>query len=534
MSTAGVAAQSALSLAAMNVSTLAKVSKDGRLAGLRIGSLYWGLSLVVRRFLPLATVAVAFSALYLFELDGVGVLGPDEPRYAAIGRSMASTGDFVTPRLWGAPWFEKPPLLYWMDALGTISGLNPDLAGRLPVALLSLAFLAVFFVALQRELSLEAASVATALLATSAGWITYSRLCLTDLPLAVFFSLAVLCALGLVRNSANREQQHWRMLGIGVSLGLACLAKGLVPIALAAPFFWFLRRYWRSWWIAVAGCAFIALPWYIAVYARNGTPFLEDFFLKHHFERLYSVSLQHVQPWYYYFPVLLVGLFPWTPLIGLFAVSAPASAAADRDQRRPFLASVVIFGFVFFSLTLNKLPGYLLPLLPSLFALLGARIDWRLMVRFSRAWLIPCALLIATIPLLGTILPASLSMGRFSLSALKPPTRTEWFYIALPLVVVILARRSWAGLLLVLCVVSGVLYVKSVADPQLDTQVSARGLWRRLAPISDHVCDEWANRDWIFGLSFYRGALIPPCRSGKFDYFLISHSHGQPAIEPIK
>ncbi|MBV9403999.1 MAG: hypothetical protein JO211_01545 [Acidobacteriaceae bacterium] len=100
--------------------------------------------------------------------------------------------------------------------------------------------------------------------------------------------------------------------------------------------------------------------------------------------------------------------------------------------------------------------------------------------------------------------------------------------------VVILARRSWAGLLLVLCVVSGVLYVKSVADPQLDTQVSARGLWRRLAPISDHVCDEWANRDWIFGLSFYRGALIPPCRSGKFDYFLISHSHGQPAIEPIK
>src|SRR5579862_7835041 len=83
--------------------------------------------------------------LYFFGVTAAGVIGPDEPRYAAIGRAMAQTGDWVTPRLWGSPWFEKPALLYWMTAAGFRLGLGPDLAPRLPVALLSVAFLAFFW-----------------------------------------------------------------------------------------------------------------------------------------------------------------------------------------------------------------------------------------------------------------------------------------------------------------------------------------------------------------------------------------------------
>lgn len=94
----------------------------------------------LRRYLPLLTVAFGIACFYLYDLNGVGVLGPDEPRYAAIGRAMAQTGDFVTPKLWGSPWFEKPPLLYWMTAAGTKAGLNAELSARLPVALLSLFF----------------------------------------------------------------------------------------------------------------------------------------------------------------------------------------------------------------------------------------------------------------------------------------------------------------------------------------------------------------------------------------------------------
>src|ERR1700733_3690438 len=83
-------------------------------------------------------------ALYLADLTGMGLVSADEPRYAAIGQAMARSGDWVTPRLWGQPWFEKPALLYWMTAAAFRLGLGEDLAPRLPVALLSVAFL-IFF-----------------------------------------------------------------------------------------------------------------------------------------------------------------------------------------------------------------------------------------------------------------------------------------------------------------------------------------------------------------------------------------------------
>ena len=480
----------------------------------------------LRRFLPLVTLAIAITALYLYHLDGVGVLGPDEPRYAAIGRGMAHTGELVTPRLWGAPWFEKPPLLYWMTAAGTLTRLNPELSARLPVVILSLAFLATAFFLLRAEFGGEAAAVSTALLATCAGWMTYSQLCVTDLPLAVCFSLAVFLALPLLHTDCQSAHVHWRFLLIGACIGLATLAKGLVPIALSLPFFWFLRRFLKVWWIAVVAFSCVALPWYLAVYLQNGYPFVQDFFLKHHFERLYSPSLQHAQPWYYYLPVLLAGAFPWTPLLGLLALRW-----AKWDQRRTFLAVICAFGVLLFSVSLNKLPGYLLPLFPSLFVLVGAQFETRSIVALSRAWLVPCSLLIALIPLFAQILPPSLSTGRVSLVGVRNITRVEWFYIALPVVVVFLARRSWAGLLLVLCIVSGGIYLKARAYPVLDEQVSARQLWKQVKPVSDIVCEDWANRDFVYGLSFYRGSLIPSCSNGKLKYRLVSYGHGPPALE---
>src|SRR5580698_729643 len=128
----------------------------------------------------------------------MGMVQPDEPRYADIGRAMAQSGDWITPRLWGQPWFEKPALLYWMTATGFRLGLGPDLAPRLPVALLSLLFLAFFWVRLDVEFGRRAASFATAMLATSAGWLAYSHVAVTDLPMAAFFSAAVFLSLGWI------------------------------------------------------------------------------------------------------------------------------------------------------------------------------------------------------------------------------------------------------------------------------------------------------------------------------------------------
>src|SRR5579863_3611863 len=98
-----------------------------------------------------ALAVSALFVLYFFGLNRTGLLGPDEPRYAAIGREMAETGDWITPRLYGKPWFEKPALLYWLTAAGFNAGLGDDLAPRLPVAVVSAGFLIFYFFNLRRQ-----------------------------------------------------------------------------------------------------------------------------------------------------------------------------------------------------------------------------------------------------------------------------------------------------------------------------------------------------------------------------------------------
>ena len=484
--------------------------------------LYWGLT-ALRRTLPFVTLALAIAALYLYNLNGVGVLSSDEPRYSAIGVAMAHTHRFITPRLWGSPWFEKPPLLYWLIAAGASLGLGPELAGRLPVALLSLAFLACYFALLRREFGISSAGVSTALLATSAAWVAFSNLAVTDLALAAFFGLATLLALPLLRGEASSASE--RFSAIGICLGLAALAKGFVPFALALPFFFFLRRYWRKWWVAAIWCFAVAAPWYIAISLQNGTAFWNEFFIKHHLERLYSESLEHVQPWYYYFPVLLASMFPWTPLIGLIP-----HRRKDYDARRLFLAIVVVFGVVFFSLSLNKLPGYLLPLLPALFALIGARFESMRVVELSRWWLASCAVLTAVIPLLASIIPRALEGQHGFLHLVGHISRTEAFYIAVPIAVVILARRSWAPTVLVLCVVGSGIYLKHATYPILDSTVSVRGLWRSLGPDRDKICDAGLHRNWQYGLAYYSGAPIPICTGRPGEIALRQQGNRPPTV----
>ncbi|HEX4232136.1 MAG TPA: phospholipid carrier-dependent glycosyltransferase [Bryobacteraceae bacterium] len=488
-------------------------------------TLYWGLT-ALRRTLPLTTLAVALAALYLYGLNGVGVLSSDEPRYSAIGFAMAHTHDFITPRLWGSPWFEKPALLYWLIAAGASLGLGPELAGRLPVALLSLAFVAAYFALLRREFCRSAAAVSTAALATSAAWLGFSSIAVTDIPLAVFFGLATILALPLIGGKSTSASR--RLAAIGICLGLAALAKGFVPFALALPFFWFLRSYWRKWWIAVLWCLAVAAPWYIAVSLRNGTAFWDEFFIKHHLERLYSQSLQHVQPWYYYFPVLLASLFPWTPLLGLLHYRRK-----DWDRRRLFLATVVVFGFVFFSLSLNKLPGYLLPLLPALFALIGARFESMRVVELKRGWLMACAALAALIPLLAGIIPRALEGQRGLLHLIGHISRTEAFYVAVPIAVVLLARRTWAPIVLVISIVASGIYLKHAVDPVLDRSVSARGLWRSLDTERDKICDAGLHRNWEYGLAFYNHGPIPACSGRPGEIALKQQDNRPPVLERL-
>src|SRR5215469_16762269 len=171
--------------------------------------------------------ALLIYFLYFFHLTAAGMLGPDEPRYAAIGRAMARSGDWITPRLWGEAWFEKPALLYWMTGAAFRVGLGPELAPRLPVALLSVAFLVFYWFVIRREFGCHAAGMASLILGTTVAWIGFSQVGVTDLPLTATFSAAMLLAMPWV----VKRERRW-LPAVSALLGLAVLAKGLLPLAL--------------------------------------------------------------------------------------------------------------------------------------------------------------------------------------------------------------------------------------------------------------------------------------------------------------
>lgn len=283
-----------------------------------------------------------------------GLYGPDEPRYASIAREMARSGDWLTPVLDGKLWFEKPPLLYWLGACGYRLGLGPEAAPRVPIGLFSAGFLVWFGWYLRRWLTGRQAAMAAAVLATAAGWVAYSNVAVTDVPLAICFCVAMLLARSWI------DDGRWRDAALaGLFFGLATLAKGLVPLALAAPLLWFARRRFKQWPLVGTATLLVAAPWYWTMWTRHRWAFFDEFILEHHFSRFASNALQHEQPFWFYIPVLLGLLVPWTPFVSL------------RDK---YFVAWAGFGLVFFSAATNKLPGYLMPLLPAIAVLVALRI----------------------------------------------------------------------------------------------------------------------------------------------------------------
>jgi 4-amino-4-deoxy-L-arabinose transferase-like glycosyltransferase len=439
--------------------------------------------------------------LFFYGLTTAGLLGPDEPRYASIGREMALSGDWITPRLWGEAWFEKPPLLYWMTALGFKAGLNDDLAPRLPVALLSAAFILLFFHQVRREFGERAALYSAGILATSGGWLAYSHVAVMDIPLATTFSAAVLLSLRWVRSGGRRG-----LVLAGILLGFAMLAKGLVPLVLIAPLLWVAGRRWPNLFLLAAAAIAVALPWYLLCYLQNGDVFINEFIWKHHISRFASPDLQHVQPWWYYIPVLLGLMFPWTATIALLPHHAD-------DARRKLLLLTVVFGFVFFSAATNKLPGYLLPLLPLVAALAGVRLAE---IGNPRPYILASAALLLLLPFVAGTLPPALARGLTSV----PVAAEDWWAVA-PAVAALIAtilflnrgKRTFAMATTVIAATFGVTYLKVRMFPALDQVVSARPQWLLIRDAPDEYCAGDLHRNHRYGLNYYTRTPLPTCES---------------------
>lgn len=459
--------------------------------------------------------------LYFSGLSAAGMLGPDEPRYASIGRQMARSGDWITPRLWGAPWFEKPALLYWMIGAAFRLGISEDLAPRIPVAVVSVAFLIFFQWLLHREFGARAAWAATLMLGTSAAWLGCSFVGTTDLPMAAAFSAAMLLSLDWIE-TGNRS----RLPLAAALLGMAVLAKGLVPLALTLPLLWCGRRHFRDLlrFPVVGAFLIVALPWYLLCYLRNGSVFLRTFFWEQHFERFMSGALAHGQPVWFYAPVLVAALMPWTPALLLLG-----RRALYRDGRRRFLLLWLLSVLVFFSLSRNKLPGYILPLAPPAAALMGIAL-----ADAKRAfWVLPAAAIcLAAVPAAMPMLPQALAAG-FSRASVPEPQWTWLLPAGLALGVYLLereGRRTAALAAMAVAATIGVVMLKLADLPVIDRAYSARPLWRQIAGRESQVCVESMHRSWRYGLNYYSIEPLPDCSQAPRPLHVRQAPGGQPAI----
>ena len=483
---------------------------------------------MLRKIPPILWLVVPLAyVLYVYGLGSVGILGVDEPRYASVAREMAQSGDWVTPRLWGQPWFEKPALSYWMTAAGFRAGLPPDWAPRLPVALLAIGFLAFYRWMLGREFGCRAAWMATLILGTTGIWLGYSQVGVTDLPLAATFSAAMLLCLPWV----GREDPRY-LPAAAAMLGLATLAKGLVAVVLALPLLWWMRSRRPPARVVVGSVAAflaVALPWYGLCYWRNGWPFIEDFIVKQHFARVTSGSLMHVQPWWFYLKWAPALLLPWTPLLMLFG-----RQAAWRDPRRQFLLAVALFGLAAFSAALNKLPGYILPIVPAVGALTGVVLDEAAKRGAARPLLAGCGLVLVAFPVAAAVLPDALAHGLSHVT--RPRFEAAWLLAAAPALAALALDRRGKRLAAVAAVAAGVgagvFYLKAKAAPELNESVSARGLWSHIAAHAGDVCVDGIDRSWRYGLNYYSVQPIPDCGEAPTPWWLRQEPGQRPRLVP--
>ena len=362
--------------------------------------------------IPLLGVPLILLLLYVCLFSGLGALGlvgPDEPRYAAIARAMAETHDWITPRLWGTPWFEKPVLYYWTAGIAMrLFGVG-EFAARLPSALAALlAVVAAAWTAL-RSYGLGAAWYSLLMLPTSVAMIGFARAASPDMMFAGLLTAAMAVAVEILQKP---RPGPFLRTAFGFFLGAAVLAKGPAAVVLAggATLLWAaLSRQWRAPFrflhplVILVFCA-TALPWYVVCASRN-PDFLRVFIWQHNFERYVTPVFQHPQPFWFFGVILLLAVLPWLPLLITSVIDAATRLHSIKRVSSPalFFACWAVFPLLFFSFSQSKLPGYILPAVPAVVLMLGTSL-----ARYAREKSDALPLVIASI---GLILPASIGIA---------------------------------------------------------------------------------------------------------------------------
>lgn len=326
------------------------------------------------------TMFAAIVVLWFANLGSRALMHPDEGRYAEIAREMSLTGDWVTPRLNGLKYLEKPPFQYWVTAgayraFGVhewTARLWPALAGLLAVVAIGIA---------GRALGGAALGVFAAIALAGTLWHAgMAQIVSLDSGLAFFLTLAF-AGVVIAQRAGTRPttRRAWMWLAWAAMAG-ATLSKGPIGIVLPAGVlvvYTLVNRdfeLWRRLHFASGLALFLLLtaPWFIAV-ARANDEFLSFFFIHEHFERFLTEEHLRTGPWYYFIPIALVGSLPWLVILafGLRRLWRDNPAPDGVFSWRRLALVWAAFVFVFFSVSGSKLPSYILPMFGPLALVAG-------------------------------------------------------------------------------------------------------------------------------------------------------------------
>lgn len=461
--------------------------------------------------------------LFFYGLGRFGLVGADEPRYAQVAREMLEHHDWVTPRLGGQVWLEKPPLYYWQAMLAyAVFGVS-DWAARLPAAFDAALLVAGVFLFL-RKLRPGFHFDGAMMVASAAAVVGFSHAAATDMPLAAMFGLAMLAWYAWWETG-----RRWILLAFYVFLALGTLTKGPVApflaaaiIALFALLAWNPRMFLKTLWPPGMLAFFaVALPWYIAVQARN-PEFFRVFILEHNLARFSTNLYRHPQPFWFFVPVLLLGLIPWTAFAGAAIYEVARAWWAERralfdsgDALNFFLLLWLVVPVVFFSLSQSKLPGYVLPALPA-GSLLVAEYVRRHVTREENParWLIALHALVAALPIAPAILIQYLLLRhRITVGPAFIITAILVLVIA-GLVIIVLNGTNGLRMLrsaTLLPVVLAVAILMKMGAGAVDATLSARPVAAALSAVDAHrlpVATFDVRRETEYGLAFYRNQVI--------------------------
>ena len=476
-----------------------------------------------RPFTDWLLIAGFCGFLFFFGIAYFGLVGADEPRYAQVAREMLARHDWITPTLGGKPWVEKPALYYWQAMLAyDVFGVS-DWAARLPSALdatLMVGAVYLFLRRFRRGFQLDGALMT----ASAVGVIGFARAASTDMPLTATFTIALLAWFAWYETTRKPY-----LAVFNVFLGLATLAKGPVALFLAAVIigsFAAVKREYRligrTLWIPgiLLFCA-VTLPWYIAVQMRD-PEFFRIFILEHNLARFGTDLYRHKEPFWYYLPVVLLGLMPWTTFV-VAAVSESIRAwwaegrelLQSKSALNAFLLIWLIVPVVFFSISESKLPGYIVPALPAGTLLLAEYVRRQVSAdERPHLLLIVVHSAAASLPIVpAMMLPYVLLQHRLPWG--KATAISYGFAVVLAIGIAITLRGQFGlrvlrfvTLVPVVVVLAAVL---RLGAPALDATISARPLAAAITRVESKplpVAVFQISRETEYGLEFYRNQSV--------------------------